>query len=122
MENLQKKRTGMDRIIHAFGYSMQGIRATYQHEAAFRQEVMLLLFAFPLAFLLGDTLTESLLMIAAVLFVMIVELLNSAVESVVDRMGLEHHELAGRAKDQGSAAVLMAILVAIISWIAIILL
>ena len=97
------KSTGLRRIWRAFGYSISGLIATFRTEAAFRQEILLLVFAAPLALWLGDGLLEQALLIAAVLIVLLVELLNSAIESVVDRQGLEHHELAGRAKDQGSA-------------------
>jgi len=108
--------TGLTRIINAAGYSLAGLRAAFRNEAAFRQELLLVALAVPLAFWLGDTGMERALMIGAVGSVLVVELLNSAVESVVDRIGPEHHELAGRAKDLGSAAVLVCLLLAAGVW------
>lgn len=108
--------TGWKRIVKAMQYSWQGVRAAYHHEAAFRQEVFLLLAGVPLALWLGDSAVEQALMIGALLLVLIVELLNSAIEAVVDRSGTERHELAGRAKDMGSAAVTLALLNAVIIW------
>lgn len=109
--------TGLKRIYNAFFFSMQGFKATWQHEAAFRQEVQLFVVATPLAVWLGETLIEKLLLVGCLVTVMLVELLNTAVEAVVDRIGLEHHELAGRAKDIGSAAVLLSLFWAAITWL-----
>ncbi len=111
-----EKAVGIRRIINAYGYSLQGIRATYKHEAAFRQETWLFLVGAPLGLWLGETPVEQVLLIGSLLLVMIVEILNSAIESVVDRVGMEKHELSGRAKDQGSAAVLFSLLLAGITW------
>ncbi|MFB2831679.1 diacylglycerol kinase, partial [Aeromonas jandaei] len=97
--------TGVTRIINAAGYSMKGLRSAWINEAAFRQELMLILLLMPLAFWIGDSLNQILLLIIISWLVVIVEVLNSAVEAVVDRIGPEHHELSGRAKDLGSAAV-----------------
>ncbi len=109
-------KAGFRRIIDAAGYSWQGLRAAFTHEAAFRQELLLLLLLAPLALWLGDNGVEYALLIGSLLLVLIVELLNSAIESVVDRIGSEHHTLAGRAKDIGSAAVLLALLNAALIW------
>ncbi|MBE5253368.1 diacylglycerol kinase [Mixta mediterraneensis] len=109
---------GFIRIVKAAGYSWQGLRAAWRHEAAFRQEAIAALIAIVVACWLDvDTITRV-LMIGAVVFVIIVEILNSAIESVVDRIGPEHHPLAGRAKDMGSAAVLLSIILAVFVWIA----
>lgn len=107
---------GAKRIVKAAQYSWQGFRATYKHEEAFRQEVWALILAVPLALWLGENGVEKALMIGSVLLVMVTELLNSAVEAVVDRTGREPHKLSGRAKDMGSAAVTVAIMNAILIW------
>lgn len=112
---------GLKRLSNAMKFSWQGVKAAYQHEEAFRQEVLLLLVAIPLALWLGDSGLEKGLMISSVLLVLIVEILNSAIEAVVDRFGGEMHELSGRAKDMGSAAVTLALLNAAIIWLFIIL-
>lgn len=103
-------KTGIARIIDAGGYSWKGFRAAFKHEAAFRQELFLLLILSPIAIWLGEGGVELALLIGSLLLVLIVELLNSAVEAVVDRIGSEHHKLAGRAKDIGSAAVFVALI------------
>lgn len=105
-----KGKTGIRRLINAFGYSMDGFKAAYQHEDAFRQEVWLSMVLIPLAFYLETEALHRILMVGSVLLVMIVELLNSAVEAVVDRVSIERHALAKRAKDIGSAAVLLALI------------
>ncbi len=110
MNNPHKMRTGLDRMLHAFGYSMQGLAAAVRFESAFRQEAALAVVMLPAAFWLGRNWIEVVLLAGSVLLVLIVELLNSAIEAVVDRVSLELHELAKRAKDYGSAAVLMALL------------
>lgn len=103
------KNTGLKRIKMAAVYSLQGITAAFRHEAAFRQELILALFAIPTACWLDVTRVERVLLIMVCVIVLIAELLNSAVESVVDRIGVEHHELSGRAKDIGSAAVFISL-------------
>ncbi|OQX13555.1 MAG: diacylglycerol kinase [Thiothrix lacustris] len=108
--------TGLTRIIKAAQYSWQGFCAAYKHEEAFRQEVWVMALAFPLALAFGENGMEKALMIGSVLLLLIVELLNSAVEAVVDRTGMERHKLSGRAKDMGSAAVTIAIFNVIITW------
>jgi diacylglycerol kinase (ATP) len=109
--------TGITRWIKALGFTWLGLKATYKHEEAFRQEVFLLLFSTPLAFWLADTGIEIALMIGSVLLLLIVELLNSAIEAVVDRFGGEIHELSGRAKDMGSAAVFVAMINVALVWL-----
>jgi len=109
--------TGLLRIWHAFGYSLAGLRAAWQHEAAFRQEIVGCLVLVPLGLWLGDTGVERALLVGSLGLVLLTELLNSAIEAVVDRHGSEHHELAGRAKDTGSAAVLVAIVIACVTWL-----
>ncbi|TXH71024.1 MAG: diacylglycerol kinase [Thiothrix sp.] len=109
--------TGLKRIIKAGQYSWQGLCAAYRHEEAFRQEVWILVIAIPLALWLGESGLEKALLIGTVFLLLIVELLNSAVEAVVDRIGAERHELAGRAKDMGSAAVTIAIINLIVIWL-----
>ena len=99
---------------------MQGLKAAYKHEEAFRQESIALLFAIPLGIWLGEGAVETILLIGSVLLVLIVELINSAIEATVDRFGGEHHELSGRAKDMGSAAVLVTTVLAAMVWLLII--
>jgi len=104
-----KLRSGLDRLWHAAGFSFAGLRAGWS-EAAFRQEVLAALVLLPLSFWLGRGWVETTLLAGSVLIVMIVELLNTAVEAVVDRIGPEWHELSRRAKDMGSAAVLLSLM------------
>ena len=111
---------GLMRIVKATQYSWQGIRAAYRHEEAFRQESWLCLVLLPLGFYLGDGGVEKALLVATVLLIPIVEILNSAIEAVVDRFGSEMHELSGRAKDMGSAAVALSIGLLIVVWFLII--
>lgn len=113
--------TGLTRIINAAGYSWQGIKYAYTSEAAFRQEAWCCILLTPAAFYFGQTLPEQMLLIASLLFVLVVELLNSATEAVVDRISDEHHTLSGAAKDMGSAAVLFAIIIAALVWAAVLL-
>ena len=107
---------GWGRVIYAFGYSMQGLRACFQSEEAFRQELFLLLFLAPLGLWLGETPVERALLLGCLLIVLIVELLNSAIEANVDRVGMERHELSGRAKDIASAAVFMSFTLTALTW------
>ncbi|MDA8129136.1 MAG: diacylglycerol kinase [Betaproteobacteria bacterium] len=111
-----KGKTGLARIINAAGYSWAGLAAAFRHEDAFRQETFLALLMIPLALYLGPTGIGRALMIGAVLLVLIVELLNSALEAAVDRISLEHHQLIKRAKDMGSAAVMIALVNAVAVW------
>ncbi len=116
MESPFKGKTGLRRILNAFHYSLDGLAAAYRHEDAFRQETWLTVVAIPLALWLGDSALERALMIGCILLVLIVELLNSAIEATVDRVSLERHQLAKRAKDIGSAAVLIALINAAMVW------
>jgi diacylglycerol kinase (ATP) len=105
-----KGKTGLVRLINAFRYSLDGLSAAYRHEDAFRQEIWLALVLIPAAFFMPASGIGKALMIGSVLLVLVVELLNSAIEAVVDRVSLDHHHLAKRAKDIGSAAVLIALI------------
>jgi diacylglycerol kinase (ATP) len=111
-----KGKQGLTRLINALGYSKDGLCAAWQNEAAFREEVLLAAVAFPLAFYLGHTGIERALMAGSIIVILIVEILNSAVEAVVDKASPEKHELAKRAKDMGSAAVLLSLLNAAVIW------
>jgi diacylglycerol kinase (ATP) len=107
---------GLRRIWNAGLYSIAGIRATWKNEAAFRQELVLCMFLVPAAFWVGDSAVEYALLVCSCLFVLVVELLNSAVEAVVDRIGIDRHKLSGRAKDMGSAAVFISLWMTLICW------
>lgn len=107
---------GLRRIWNAWNWSLKGLSAALRHEAAFRQETMLFVLLAPIALWLGQDGSEQALLLGSLFLILIAELLNSAVEAVVDRIGPEHHELAGRAKDIGSAAVLLAIINALCTW------
>lgn len=111
-----KGKTGLRRILNAFGYSLAGLRAAYKHEDAFRQEIHLAILLIPLALWLPAGHIGKALMIASVLLVLIIELINSAIEATVDRISLENHDLAKRAKDIGSAAVFVSLLNVLITW------
>ena len=115
--NPQKARKGLSRVLHAGGYSWQGLKAGWA-EAAFRQEALASLVLVPLAFLVGQDWVEVSLLAGSVLLVMIVELLNTGIESCVDRIGPQWHELSKRAKDLGSAAVLLSLLLCAGIWMA----
>ena len=108
--------TGIRRIIRATRFSAQGFAHAWRHEAAFRQEIGLTLLLMPLAVWLGRTGFERFILIICCVFVLIVELLNSAIEAAIDRFGKEHHELSGRAKDLGSAAVFLSLSVVVATW------
>ena len=113
--------TGVTRWIKALGFTWLGLKAAFKHEEAFRQEVLLLIVSTPLAMWLGKNGVDVALLIGSVLLLLIVELLNSAVEAVVDRFGGEIHELSGRAKDMGSAAVFIAMINVALVWLLVIL-
>lgn len=116
MESPHKGKTGLRRLLNAFGYSLAGFRAAYKHEDAFRQEIHLAVIMIPLALWLPASHTGKALMIGSVLLVIMIELLNSAIEATVDRISLENHDLAKRAKDIGSAAVLVSLINMAIVW------
>ncbi|WP_374963248.1 diacylglycerol kinase [Spongiibacter tropicus] len=109
-------RTGLWRILDATRYSQKGLRAAWQHEEAFRQECMLAALMLPLAFWLGNTALERSVLIIPVLLVVIVELINSAIEAAIDRIGPDRHPLSGQAKDIGSAAVFISLLLCATVW------
>ena len=109
-------RTGLWRILDATRYSQKGLRAAWQHEEAFRQECMLAALMLPLAFWLGNTALERSVLIIPVLLVVIVELINSAIEAAIDRIGPDRHRLSGQAKDIGSAAVFISLLLCATVW------
>ena len=108
--------SGLSRLIKATKCSILGFKAAYKHEAAFRQELLLITLLTPIAFFIAQSFADFVALLVVMLLVLIVELLNSAIESVVDRIGLERHELSGRAKDLGSAAVTLALSVATLVW------
>ena len=107
---------GIKRIINAVVFSCKGISATWKSEAAFREEILLGIIMFPAAFLLGETLTQTAILIIPLFIVLIVELLNTGIEHVVDRVGFERHELSGLAKDAGSAAVFLSNMLIVCVW------
>lgn len=111
-----KGKTGIVRIVHAFFNSCAGLADAWRHESAFRQEVMVAAILVPAAFWVPVTVAEKALLIGTVLLVLIVELLNTSVEAAIDRISLEHHSLSKRAKDFGSAAVLVALVLMAVVW------
>lgn len=115
-ENLQKQRRGLNRVIHAFGYSLQGLKAAMD-EPAFRQEAYLALVLIPLSFYVGNNWVEISLLSGSVIFVLTVELLNTGLESAIDRVGPQWHDLSKRCKDLGSAAVLLSIVLCLAVWL-----
>jgi diacylglycerol kinase (ATP) len=114
MENKGSK--GLVRLINATVYSLKGLSAAWCREAAFRQELVIVLVLLPAAFWVGTTMTQRALLIFSLLAVLMVELLNSAIETAIDRIGPEHHELSGRSKDLGSAAVMVSLIAAGVVW------
>ncbi|MES2843269.1 MAG: diacylglycerol kinase [Pseudomonadota bacterium] len=115
--NAQKLRSGASRMWHAFGYSLAGLRAGWG-ETAFRQEALASVVMIPLAFWIGQTWVETALLAGAVMLVMMVELLNTGIETAIDRIGPEWHDLSKRAKDMGSAAVLLSLVLCVGIWLA----
>ena len=109
-------KTGLGRLLDATRYSALGIAACWRNEAAFRQEVLLVILLLPLSVLVAKSVEQWLLLVAPLLLLLVVELLNSAIENIVDRIGTEKHELSGRAKDMGSAAVLICLVLVAVSW------
>lgn len=114
-------KVGLNRVLSAAKYSYKGLRAQWKYEASFRQEVCMFLIALPFAIWLGDSGLERAVLIFSVGMVLVVETLNSSVEAVVDRISHEHHELSGRAKDLGSAAVMLTLMLAVGVWLAVLL-
>lgn len=121
MESPHKGKTGWRRIVNAAGYSLAGLRAAARHEDAFRQELLLAAVLVPAALWLGHGGVEKALLAGSVLLVLVVELLNSAIEAAVDRISLEDHSLAKRAKDMGSAAVMLSIAATVLTWLLVLL-
>ncbi len=115
MEN-NTKPTGIKKLFSACVYSAKGLKACYQSEFAFRLEVWLAILLIPIGYLLGESEVERVLLIVPIFFVLIVEMLNSAIEAAVDRVSLEHHELSGFAKDVASAAVLLSLIIFLVTW------
>ena len=116
MKSTYKGKTGLRRLINAFGYSIAGTLAAFKHEDAFRQEVILTAILTPVAIYYGETAIDQALMIGSLLLIIIVELLNSSIEAAVDRISVKHHKLAKRAKDIGSAAVFFSLINAAVIW------
>jgi len=114
---MKNQDTGLKRLFSAFQFSRNGLYRAVKNEAAFRQEAILALVLLPLALVLGDNGLERAMLIASVLMVLIVELLNTGIEAVVDRIGNEYHDLAGYAKDAGSAAVLIGLVQLVVVWL-----
>jgi len=107
---------GLKHLVHSTRYSLKGLKAAFRYEAAFRQEVVLCVLLLPVAGWIADDLLSWLILVGSCLVVLITELLNTAVENVVDRIGSEKNELSGRAKDIGSAAVMLALMLAVLCW------
>ena len=120
-QNITKKaqKKGFKRVVWAGYYSWRGFRSAFVHESAFRQELLLFVCSVPAALWLGQGALEYLLLIGSGLVVLLVELLNSAIEAVVDRIGSERHQLSGQAKDMGSAAVFISLVIMAFCWIAV---
>jgi diacylglycerol kinase (ATP) len=114
---MKRDNNGLKGLIAATGYSMQGIRACWQNEAAFRADVVISAILFALSFFLAETVVQWILLVSPLVLIVIVELLNSAIENVVDRIGEEFHDLSGRAKDMGSAAVFFCWVVIGLAWL-----
>lgn len=114
-------KSGFTRLIDATRYSMQGFKAAWRNEAAFRQELVAVIILLPLAYFIARDITQLLLLTMPLFILLIVELVNSALEAVVDRIGNDLHELSGRAKDMGSATVFIALLLVFVSWLLIVL-
>lgn len=114
-----ENNSGLRRIVNACRFSWQGLVATYQTEEAFRQECYCGIITVPLSFIIADNTVEWVLLILTYLLVLLTEIINSSIEATVDRFGGERHQLSGKAKDAGSAAVAMAILMAVLTWVAI---
>jgi len=116
---MKNEATGLSRLVSAAKFSIAGLKSCFHTEAAFRQEVFLVIVLTPVAVFISNSALEFSILIATLLLLLIVELLNTAIECVVDRIGSEYHELSGKAKDVGSAAVLLTILLLFIVWISI---
>ena len=111
-----KGKKGLIRVVHAFFNSLAGLKDAWRHESAFRQEILLAAILMPVAFIVHATAAERALLIASVLLVLVVELLNTGVEAAIDRISFDHHSLSKRAKDIGSAAVFVALMLCVVVW------
>lgn len=111
-----KSKSGLGRILPAMGYALDGLKAAYKHEHAFRQELVFVVIGTVVALVLSISAYQKLFLISVLVFVLIVELFNSAIEAIVDRVSLERHPLSKNAKDMGSAAVMLAIFMAVAAW------
>lgn len=120
MHSSYKSKGGPARLISAARYSMQGLTAAFRHEAAFRQELLLVVILVPLALWISRSLIEAVMLIGVLILVLIVELLNSALEALADAITIEQHPLIGRAKDIGSAAVLLSLALVVLVWLGVI--
>lgn len=116
IEKIKSKKHHVSRLLPALLYSWGGLKAAYKHETAFRQEMVLAMFFFPLAVYISESFIEFAILTSSIVAILVAELMNSAIEAVVDRVGLDRHELSGRAKDLGSAAVLLAIFYFVLIW------
>ena len=121
MKSPHKGKTGLRRLLNALGYSLEGLKAAYKNEDAFRQEVLLAAVLVPLTFVLEHSAMGRAMMLGSVFLVIIVELLNSVVEAAVDRISLDNHLLAKRAKDIGSAAVMLSLINLVVVWVLVLL-
>ena len=117
MGGCKSKRKGFNRLRKAFGYSMKGMEQAWQNEEAFRQETILCVCLFPLSFFIGDNITDYILLIGTLVLLLVTELFNSAIEALTDRVGMDNHELSGRAKDMASAAVFIALIYLASVWL-----
>jgi diacylglycerol kinase (ATP) len=113
------KVIGIERLIYATKYSLLGLKSAWRYEAAFRQEVIVLIITILISFWLDITMIEKIALIGSVILVIIVELINSGIEAVVDRIGIEFNELSGRAKDLGSAAVFVTVILSLFVWVSV---
>ena len=118
-QNPHKGNKGLTRAWHAAKNSWCGVVYAFKEESAFRQELTLLIICTPIALFLNVSILEKVALICSIIMVLVVELLNSSVEAAIDRISFEHHDLSKRAKDFGSAAVMLALLVAVLIWIAV---
>lgn len=116
LESPHKGQRGLQRLLNALFYSLSGLRLAFHHESAFRQEVALAAFLMPVACFVNVSAAERVLLFGSVLFLLVVELLNSSIEAAIDRIGFDTHRLSKRAKDLGSAAVLIALIMLVITW------
>lgn len=118
---MKNEAKGLRRITSAFRFSMQGLRSCYQSEVAFKQEIWLTIILIPIVFFIKDSAIDRVLLITPIFIVLITEILNSAIETVVDRVGDEYHVLSGQAKDMGSAAVWLSLMLLVVTWLIVLL-